>query len=151
MLGAVMSVSALTSSMAAGALLVGLLVVLPLLLREPVTRYPATNAFVLSRMDKLMPACTGVAVLCGALLAATLEAPVPRVLYAVGAVLLAGVAAVSLLALGPINAAVSSIDPAAPRRDWQQLRARWRRWHLFRVGLGQAGALAHVAALGLAL
>lgn len=151
MLDLIVPVSALSSAMAAGALLVGLLVILPLLLREPVTRYPATNTFVLARMDKLMPVCTGIAILSGILLAAMLDATAARILYAAGAVLLAGVFAVSVLALGRINSTVAAIDPDQPRPDWVQLRSRWRRWHLFRVGLGQAGALAYAVALGVSL
>lgn len=151
MVDIVMSVSALTSAMAAGALLVSLFVILPLLLREPLARYPETNAFVLSRMDKLMPVVTGAAVVGGLVLAAVLEAEPVRVLYAVGAVLLAGVFAVSVGKLGPINASVRDIDIDAPRPDWRQMRDRWRRWHLFRVGLGQAGAIAYMAALAISL
>lgn len=151
MVDIVMSVSALTSAMAAGALLVALFVILPLLLREPLARYPEMNAFVLSRMDKLMPVVTGVAVAGGLVLAVALETGQARVLYAVGAVLLAGVIAVSVGVLGPINASVRAIDIDAPRPDWCLLRDRWRRWHLFRVGLGQAGAVVYLVALVVSL
>lgn len=141
-------VSALSSAMVAGALLVGLLVILPLLLREPATRYPATNSFVLARMDKLMPVCTGVAILSGVVLTVLVDGTAARLLYGAGALLLAGVFAVSILALGGINSTVAAIDPDDPRPDWAQLRLRWRRWHLCRVGFGQAGALAYAIALG---
>lgn len=148
MLDLIVSVSALSSAMAAGALLVALLVILPLLLREPVTRYPSTNAFVLSRMDKLMPVCTGVAVVSGAVLVMLLDETAVRAFYGAGAALLAGVFVVSVFAHGRINASIAAIDPDAPRPDWVRLRQRWRRWHLCRVGLGQAGALAYAIALG---
>lgn len=146
-LDVVRSISGLTSAMAAGALLVALFVILPLLLRQPVERYPATNAFVLSRMDKLMPVCTGIAVACGVLLAVALDHGPVQALFAAGAALLVGVIAVSVGLLGPINAAVRDIDPAHPRPDWPRLRERWRRWHLVRVGLGQAGAVLYAIAL----
>lgn len=148
MLGLIVPISALSSAMAAGALLVARLVILPLLLREPVTRYPATNSFVLTRMDKLMPVCTSVAVLSGLVLTVVANGTAVRALYGAGAALLTGVFAISVLALGRINAQVAEIDPDDPRPDWTHLRLRWRRWHLCRVWLGQAGALAYAIALG---
>ncbi|PZG18737.1 DUF1772 domain-containing protein [Nonomuraea aridisoli] len=151
MLEALMSISVLSSAMAAGALLVGLVVILPLLLSLPVERYPETNTFILARMDKLMPLCTGVAVLSGAALAATLEGTAVRALYGAGALLLAGVFAVSLGMLGPINASVRVIEVDRPRADWQELRLRWRNWHFVRVGFGQAGAILYGVALGVSI
>lgn len=151
MLDLIVPVSALSSAMAAGALLVALLVILPLLLREPITRYPATNAFVLSRMDKLMPVCTGIAVLSGTTLAVLLDESAVRAFYGAGAALLAGVFVVSVFAHGRINTSIAAIDPDAPPPDWARLRQRWRRWHLCRVGLGQAGALAYAIALGVSV
>lgn len=147
-----MSVSALSSAMAAGALLVALFVILPLLLSLPVERYPATNSFVLDRMDKLMPVCTGIAVLSGVLLAVVLDGPIAvRVLYVAGAALLFAVFAVSVGKLGPINASVRDIEAHDPPPDWRSLRLRWRTWHVVRVGCGQAGALSYVVALGVSL
>ncbi|WP_017537055.1 anthrone oxygenase family protein [Nocardiopsis halophila] len=144
-------VAAFASAAAAGALLVGVFVILPLLLSLSVKDYPGTNTFVLARMDKLMPAAIAVAVAAGLALAVLLDDPVQRTAYATGAVALAAVAGVSIAALGPLNKAVRAIDPAAPRPDWRGLRVRWRTWHLVRVGLGQAGALLYVVGLVIAL
>ncbi|MUL41474.1 DUF1772 domain-containing protein [Streptomonospora sp. PA3] len=146
MIEIVLPISQLSSAMAAGALLVGLIVILPLLLSLPVERYPEINAFVLNRMDKLMPACTGIAILSGGFIAAATESRVAQVMFGAGALMLAGVFAVSLIKIAPINVLVQRIDIRNPRPDWQQLRQRWRNWHYVRVGCGQVGALLYCLA-----
>ncbi|GAA1772255.1 DUF1772 domain-containing protein [Streptomonospora arabica] len=146
-----MALASLSSGLAAGALLVGAVVILPLLLSQPVERYPAVNTFVLRRMDKMMPVCVGLAVLSGAVLAFAIQDPAGRAMYAVGALLLAGVVAVSIGRIGPINDAIGRMDTEAPRPDWRELRARWRNWHIVRVSCGQAGALLYTAALAAVL
>ncbi|GAA2009415.1 hypothetical protein GCM10009799_41610 [Nocardiopsis rhodophaea] len=151
MIEALISISSLASAMAAGALLVGLIVILPLLMSLSSERYPGTNAFVLHRMDKLMPTCTGIAILSGAALALLLDTPPVQAMYGLGAVSLGGVFAVSLGALGPLNTAIAAIDTRAPRPDWERMRMRWRTWHFIRVGCGQVGAILYAVALGIFL
>lgn len=144
-------VSSLASAAAAGALLVGLLVILPLLLSLPIEHYPRTNTFVLARMDKLMPVTVGTAALSGATLIVLLDEPVRQVFYAVGAIAFLGVVAVSAGILGPVNATVRAIDTTAPPPDWRGLRRKWRTWHWVRVALGQIGAILYAASLAAAL
>lgn len=59
-----------------------------------------------------------------------------RILFALAAVLLVGVSAVSHLCNVPINRRVKAVtDPTTLPADWQDPRPLWRRWHLLRTTL----------------
>lgn len=135
------------NALVAGALVVALVVILPLLMAEPDERYPRTNVFVLRRMDKVMPVLAGLALLAtvaAVAAAATANAGWITGLHALAAVGLATLLTISLAALRPLNAAIDTRPGGAALGA---LRDRWRRWHIARVGAAQLAAIANATAL----
>lgn len=118
-----LAVSALSSGLSAGALLVALCVILPLLFAVPPAMYPWTNTFVLNRMDRLMPVCVGIAVLSNAVFSAVGDHFGAGWLFVGAAVSFAVVFATSLIKLRPLNTAIR--DHGTPWSDeLASLRAR---------------------------
>ncbi|MDJ1133961.1 DUF1772 domain-containing protein [Streptomyces iconiensis] len=126
----------LGSGVTAGVLFAVALSVLPALFAMPTGTYVYAHKLLGRNWDPTMPAV----VLCSTGLALALavvaEGAGARVLFAVAAVLLLGVSAVSHLANVPINRRVKAVaDPEALPPDWEDPRPLWRRWHLLRTGL----------------
>lgn len=138
----------LGSGVTAGVLFAVALSVLPALFAMPTGTYVYAHKLLGRNWDPTMPAVvlssTGIA----AALAFVADGGAARVLFAVAAVLLLGVSAVSHLCNVPINRRVKAVeDPEQLPDDWQDPRPLWRRWHLLRTGLAVLALLLNAAAV----
>ncbi|MFI0787273.1 anthrone oxygenase family protein [Streptomyces lydicus] len=137
-----------TSGVVAGVLFAVALSVLPALRAMPPDRYVQAHQLLGRHWDPTMP----VVVLGSFAADAVLVGPAGghgRPVFAVAAVLLALVSAVSHFGNVPINRRVKGIDPAAIPADWRDPRPPWRRWHLVRTVLAVVAAALNAAGLAL--
>ncbi|MFI7121210.1 hypothetical protein [Amycolatopsis sp. NPDC049868] len=137
--------AAVLSAGVGGALTVALLVLLPLLMREPDDRYPDTNTFVLRRMDTVMPILTVAAIAASvvSVFLAVSDQALAVVLHAAGATGLLALLTISAVVLHRINDTIAAgPDPSS----LPPLRARWRGWHLTRVSAALTAAATNTAA-----
>lgn len=123
------------SGVTAGVLFAVALSVLPALFAMEPGTYVHAHQLLGRNWDPTMPVIVLSSTLLDGLLAVVGEGR-ERALYALGALLLLGVSAVSHLCNVPINRRVKSIaDPGALPPDWRDPRPLWRRWHLLRTVL----------------
>lgn len=122
--------------------------VVPTFAALPADRYVQLHQLLDSRFDPFMPWITRFNLLQGVVMVIVVEPLVPKILTAVGMLLLAAMAVVSELGNVPINRKVLSWDPAQPPTGWSELRSRWARWQHLRSFLAAASFTAvTVAAL----
>ncbi|MBV6696699.1 DUF1772 domain-containing protein [Kitasatospora aureofaciens] len=146
-------IALLGNGLAAGGLMIAVLGGAPLLLSLPTERYIATHQFMVTRFDPFMPACMVAALLCDIALAVVVHPASNAVLFGLGALLLVGAMAVSLLKNVPINRWIATVDPQALPANWAELdpRVRWSAWNRVRTALVLAALAVLVVNTGLLL
>lgn len=122
----------LGSGLTAGVLFAVALSVVPALALMPADRYVYAHQLLGRNWDPTMP----VVVLSSTALDAALAFLTPNTaVFALAAVALLGVSAVSHLANVPINRVVRTTDPDGIPPGWRDPRPLWRNWNLLRTGL----------------
>lgn len=138
----------LGSGVTAGVLFAVALSVLPALFAMPTATYVYAHKLLGRNWDPTMPVVVLSSTALAAVLAFVADGTGPRVLFALAAVLLLGVSAVSHLANVPINRRVKAVtDPEMLPPDWTDPRPLWRRWHLLRTGLALAALVVNAVAV----
>ncbi|MBO8188118.1 anthrone oxygenase family protein [Streptomyces spirodelae] len=138
----------LGSGVTAGVLFAVALSVLPALFAMETGTYVYAHKLLGRNWDPTMPVVVLTSTVLAVVLAFVADGTPARVLFAVAAVLLLGVSAVSHLCNVPINRRVKAVaDPAVLPDDWQDPRPLWRRWHLLRTILALAALLLNAAAV----
>lgn len=131
----------LGSGITAGVLFAVALSVLPALFAMEPATYVYAHQLLGRNWDPVMPVIVLSTTLLDVVLAVLRTGPA-RGLYAVAAVVMLGVSAVSHLCNVPINRRVKAVrDPAALPADWRDPRPLWRRWHHLRTVLAVFGLL----------
>ncbi|HEY4020388.1 MAG TPA: DUF1772 domain-containing protein [Pseudonocardiaceae bacterium] len=140
----------LANGLAAGVLVGTQLGGWPLLVSLPPDRYVHAHAFFATRYDPFMPICF-IATVGGDVALAVVT--VPRVLFILAALFLAGAITVSLRKNVPVNKWVRSLDPEHLPADFasRDPRRHWGTWNTTRAALAVAGLLANCLALALLL
>lgn len=131
----------------AGVLFCVALSIVPAFLALPAGRYVETHRLIGRNYDTVMPATVLTTTAACAGLAAVSPGAVARLLFAGCAVLMFGVSVVSHLGNVPINRTVRALDPSAVPSEWDDPRARWRRWNLLRTALAVAALIASASAV----
>lgn len=140
-----------SAGLATGVLVTGAVALVPCFRALPPDRYVEVHKLLDRRIDPMMP----ILVVVSAALALTLTFvtgdTARSVLFAVGAILMAGVAVVSVSTAVPLlRTHVRDVDPADLPADWYDLRRPWRAWHLVRtlLAVGSLLAIASAAVAG---
>ncbi|MGI5404001.1 anthrone oxygenase family protein [Streptomyces sp. CA-135486] len=138
----------LGSGVTAGVLFAVALSVLPALFAMETGTYVYAHKLLGRNWDPTMPVVVLTSTLLAAVLALTADDGAAQALFAVAAVLLLGVSAVSHLANVPINRRVKSVEnPDELPADWEDPRPLWRRWHLLRTLLAVLALALNAAAV----
>ncbi|SFP82500.1 DUF1772 domain-containing protein [Amycolatopsis rubida] len=146
MIAAVLSVAVLVGSgVVAGVLFAVALSVLPALFEMPADQYVHAHQLIGRRWDPTMPVIVLASTAADIVLAVV--SPRGASWFAIAAVLLLGVSAVSHFCNVPINRGVKALDPAAIPADWQDPRPLWRRWHVLRTALALLASVANAMAV----
>jgi uncharacterized membrane protein len=125
----------LATGTSAGVLFAVALSVVPAFIAMPPERYVYTHRMLGRNWDPTMPAIVGSGASANLALAILAVGDGTRALFAVAAILMLGVSAVSHLCNVPINRTVRVTDPDRMPGDWRDPRPLWRRWHLLRTVL----------------
>lgn len=120
--------------------------VVPVFAALPAERYVQLHQLLDPQFDPFMPWLTRFNLLQGVVLLILVDPLAPRILIAVGMLLLAMMAVVSEFGNVPINRKVLSWDPAQPPGGWAELRSRWARWQHLRSVLAAASFAAVTSA-----
>lgn len=120
--------------------------VAPALFAMPRGAYVEAHKLLGKGYHPLMPLLVNATMLSGIALAFLAEPLPARVLFAVAAVLLVGVQAVSHLGNVPINRSLYR-DDALTAADWSDPRPPWRAWHRIRTALAIATLVANSVAV----
>ncbi|CAL9412942.1 DUF1772 domain-containing protein [Streptomyces albus] len=138
----------LGSGVTAGVLFAVALSVLPALFAMETATYVYAHKLLGRNWDPTMPVVVLTSTVLALVLAVLADTAPARVLFALAAVLLLGVSAVSHLCNVPINRRVKAVeDPTALPADWQDPRPVWRRWHLLRTALAILALCLNAAAV----
>ncbi len=130
----------------AGVLFAVAISVMPALIAMTPDRYVSTHKLLGRRYDRIMPFIVAGSTVIDVVLAVR-GAGTSRLLFAVGALCLAGVAVVSQTRNVPINRRVKGTHPADIGPDWKDPRIEWRNWHFVRTCCAVAGATLTAAAV----
>ncbi|MFF4735160.1 anthrone oxygenase family protein [Streptomyces sp. NPDC001262] len=135
------------NGVAAGIMLSTVIGVAPFFLALPYERYVQAVQFMQPRFDPIMPLTNGGVLVLDAVLAFTSDSGTARATYAVAAVLLAAVIAISVTRNVPVNKYVLALDPRHTPEDWERTdpRRRWRLWNAIRTSLCLAAFAVNVA------
>jgi uncharacterized membrane protein len=139
-----------TSGIAAGVLFSVSLSVVPAFFALAPDRYVEMHKLVGRRYDKAMPPIVMTALAADVALAAVTGDAVARSLFAVAALLGAGVVMVSQFGNVPINRQVKSLAPGDVPAAWRDPRSRWRALNLIRTSFAMLGLAVSASALVLA-
>ncbi|MCX4820536.1 DUF1772 domain-containing protein [Streptomyces sp. NBC_01142] len=138
----------LGSGVTAGVLFAVALSVLPALFAMETGTYVYAHKLLGRNWDPTMPVVVLTSTLLTVVLAVIADDSAAQVLFAVAAVLLLGVSAVSHLCNVPINRRVKAVEnPDELPTDWQDPRPLWRRWHLLRTWLAVIALVLNAAAV----
>jgi uncharacterized membrane protein len=134
----------LGSGTVAGVLFAVALSTLPALIAMPPGRYIYAHKLLGRNWDPTMPAIVLSSTVLDIVLAFT---SARAALFAVAAVLLAGVSVVSHFANVPINKVMRTLDPDDMPEEFRDPRPLWRRWHHFRTGLALLALIVNATAI----
>ncbi|MFF8943912.1 DUF1772 domain-containing protein [Streptomyces sp. NPDC014864] len=136
----------LGTGLVAGVLFAVALSVVPALIAMTPERYVDTHRLLGRRYDRIMPfIVTGsTAVDVGFAIRAS---GIPRLLFALAALCMAGVAVVSQTRNVPMNRRVKQTRPEDLGPGWRDPRPAWRDWHLVRTCCAVAGCALTAAAV----
>jgi len=138
------------NGLTAGVLFSVSLSVVPAFAAVPPERYVELHKLIGRRYDQVMPPLVLTGVLLDVLLAVRADTGSGRLLFALAAVLGAGVAAVSQLGNVPINRRVKRVPAGPVPAGWADPRTRWRAFNLARTCLAVFGLAVNAGALLLA-
>ncbi|MEU7024542.1 DUF1772 domain-containing protein [Streptomyces sp. NPDC046203] len=128
----------LGTGLVAGVLFAVAVSVMPALIAMPPERYVSTHKLLGRHYDRIMPfVVTGSTLIDVAF--AIRATGAERLLFAVAALCMAGVAVVSQTRNVPINNRVKRTEPGDLGPGWQDPRIQWRDWHLVRTCCAMAG------------
>ena len=136
----------ITAGLATGVLVTGAVALVPCFQALPADLYVQVHQLLDRRIDPLMPILVVLSAGLSLALAFTASTTWRSVLFVVGAVLMAGVAVVSVSTAVPMLRHVRKVDPSNLPADWFDLRKPWGNWHLVRTGLAVGSLLAIAAA-----
>jgi uncharacterized membrane protein len=134
----------LGSGTVAGVLFAVALSTLPALIAMPPGRYIYAHKLLGRNWDPTMPAIVLGSTVLDIVLAFTATR---AALFAVAAVLLAGVSVVSHFANVPINKVMRTLDPDDMPERFDDPRPLWRRWHHLRTALALLALLVNATAI----
>jgi uncharacterized membrane protein len=134
----------LGSGTVAGVLFAVALSTLPALIAMPPGRYIYAHKLLGRNWDPTMPAIVLGSTVLDIVLAFTATG---AALFAVAAVLLAGVSVVSHFANVPINKVMRTLDPDDMPERFDDPRPLWRRWHHLRTALALLALLVNATAI----
>jgi uncharacterized membrane protein len=145
----VVAVAIVLNGLAAGGLMVGVVMGAPLTLALSKEQFAPLHRFMVGRMDRYMPGTIVLSAVANLALAALAEADASRALFLTAGLLFLVVIGVTLTTIVPINTWVSRLDPAQLPADWERVdpRRRWRDWNLVRTALGVLAVVCHAAAV----
>jgi len=132
------------SGVTAGVLFAVALSVVPALAAMPMDRYIQTHRLLGRNWDPTMPIIVLTSTAVDVALAVLTN---DTALFAVGAVLLLAVSAVSHLCNVPINRRVKALDTGDVPAEWADPRPLWRRFHLLRTALALLALLVNAVAI----
>lgn len=136
----------LGSGTVAGVLFAVALSTLPALIAMPPGRYIYAHKLLGRNWDPTMPAIVLGSTVLDIVLAFTATR---AALFAVAAVLLAGVSVVSHFANVPINKVMRTLDPDDMPERFDDPRPLWRRWHHLRTALALLALLVNATAIAI--
>ncbi|WP_327560903.1 DUF1772 domain-containing protein [Actinophytocola sp.] len=134
----------LGSGTVAGVLFAVALSTLPALIAMPPGRYIYAHKLLGRNWDPTMPAIVLGSTVLDTVLAFTATR---AALFAVAAVLLAGVSVVSHFANVPINKVMRTLDPDDMPERFDDPRPLWRRWHHLRTALALLALIVNATAI----
>ncbi|MFC4910177.1 anthrone oxygenase family protein [Actinomadura gamaensis] len=135
---------------ATGILVIGAVALVPCFRALPADRYVEVHQLLDRRIDPLMPILVALSAVLALVLTFAADSTSRSVLFAAGAALLVGVAAVSLSTAVPLlRRHVRQVDASNLPADWYDLRRPWQHWHLVRTLLA-VGALFAIASASVA-
>ena len=129
-------VALLCGGISVGGLTASVVAAVPLRMSLPPSQAVYAHQFMVSRLDKLMPACLVVTMLSVTVAGFAVPSPAARVLCLLAAALQLAALVLSVVKLVPINTWLAQLDPANLPVDYAERdpRDRWRAYNLIRAG-----------------
>lgn len=136
-------VALLCGGISAGGLAASVVAAVPLRMALPAGQAVFAHQFMVSRLDKLMPACLIISMVSVAVAAFAMPTGSAVVLCVVAVALQLSALVLSIVKLVPINRWFAELDPAALPADFAQRdpRIRWRTYNLVRAAFVQVAWL----------
>ncbi|MCO6011011.1 DUF1772 domain-containing protein [Actinoallomurus purpureus] len=136
-----------SAGLVTGVLVTGAVALVPCFRALPPDRYVEVHQLLDRRIDPMMPILVVISSALALILTFVAGGTTRSLLFAVGSILMAGVAVVSVSTAVPLlRRHVRKVDPADLPADWYDLRRPWRAWHLIRTLLAVASLLAIASA-----
>lgn len=134
------------SAVTTGILLAVAISLVPVFLSLSPGRYVEVHKVAGHYFDRFMPPTVVLTTVTDVVLAVRAHPPA-LTLFALAALLLAGVSLVSQFGNVPINRVVKALPAGEPPVSWKDPRDRWRAFHLWRTSLAAAALITTMAAL----
>lgn len=135
------------SGLVAGVLFCVALSVVPTLMALPPQKYVHMHKLLGRNFDPVMPILVLTTVVLNSVLAFLADDLLIFFIFVLSALCMFGVSVVSHLCNVPINRQIKSMEPSAPTESWEDVRPRWKTWHLLRTFLSITALVATATAV----